>query len=290
MRNFGKSPITGIRSYYRRHYGILSDYVPELIAMRAGLRRATQLSLDSARYGRVRAQLEAFCDRAGLRLRTYERRGRVKILLSTGSVSDVDPAQEDRLGALFGYPDCCVQHFMSHKEDLVEPFVNGVTALLAKHDRLDFRANLFLRPSPLHLVRHFPCAIDCPKTLADAQRLLGAIRKQNQRLYEEIVHFGQSPVLYLDVCGAGIVFEGQREGARLRYTGSYCAVSVPTLHPLSTQNAEADCALFDEVAAAIELGDELVLEPTELVIHQQGQWLATFPRPAGLDWRLLSFE
>ncbi len=290
MRNYGNSPVQEVLSFYRRHYGILWDYVPELIAMRAGLREATQLSLDSTRYNRVRPQLEVFCRKADLKLRTYERRGKVKVLLSTASTAEMDPTDEARLGDMFGYPRCCVEHFMAHKETLVEPFVNQMAELLGNRDSVDFRMNLFLRPSPLHLVRHFPCAIDCAETLDRAEQLLRAMGRLNQRLYDEVVRFNRSSVLYLDVCGAGLVFEGERDHNRLRYSGTYCAVNVPTLLPLSGHNTMSDCDLLDELASMLELGDELLIRSDELEIRQKGQWLATFPRPDHLVWRLLSFE
>ncbi len=290
MSNHVSLPLTRVKDYYRKHYGVLSDYVPELIAMRAGLRQATQLSLNSDHYGRERPRLESFCDRTGLSLRTYERRGWVKILLSTESATKLDPKDEDRLGDLFGYPDCCVGQFTTQHETQMEPFINHMAPLLANHERLDFRTNLFLRTSPLHLVRHFPCALDCPETLRKADQLLQAIGNHNKRLHSEIVHFGQSPVLFLDVCGAGIVFEGTIEGNRLRYTDSHCPIEVAHLLPLSAHNTETDCELFDEIAKMLERGDELLLEPGELLIHQQGRWLATFPRPDRLSWRLLRYE
>lgn len=290
MRNYGSSPLTHVKDYYRRRYGILWDYVPELIALRAGLRGATQLSVTSHRYARVRPQLEEFCHRTDLKLRVYERRGMTKILLSTASTADVVVEDEHRFGALFGYPPCCVDRFARPDKTLVEPFVNGVSSLLAGADPVDLRMNLFLRSTPLHLVRHFPCAIDCPETLAQADALLEAIGRMNPRLHDEILRFNRSPALFLDVCGAGIVFEGTRRGNRLCYTGGHCAADVPSLLPLSTHNTQADCDLLDDLATMLELGDELVVEPDELILYQRGQWLATYPRPKHLAWRLVSFE
>ncbi len=289
MQSITADPYEAITRWYKRRFSVLWSHVPELVAIRAGLREATQLSLEPARFAREQARLEDFCHRAGLALQSYLRRGMVKVLISARAIPNLDPTDEQRLGELFGYPACCVRRFASHQAQPLEPFINHMTALLGGRDRVDFRLNLLLSCTTLHLVRHFPCHLGCQSTLEQARRLLEAMERLNPRLHRQILRHCRAPALYLDVCGAAVFFQGERLNDRVRYRSCHCPVQPRGLLALSMNASVSDCDLVDELVQTLRLGDELICRPNELLILQRGQWLATFPRPSHLAWQLISF-
>ena len=80
------------------------------------------------------------------------------------------------LGSLLGYPACCSEYFeriwpRAHREFAGDP----ATMLLAHGEfgsvvPIDWRANVFARYFGYEVAQHFPCGLDCPQTLALADR------------------------------------------------------------------------------------------------------------------------
>lgn len=94
-----------------------------------------------------------------------------------------------RLGALLGYPDCCVEAFLGRLSRGVtkrsgggeanEDFVAAEDAL-SRSDRPDPRLNNLLFDRQLRLVSFYPCRFDCPAGLARADAVFAAVGRASR--------------------------------------------------------------------------------------------------------------
>ncbi len=275
------------RAEMERRYGVLASHVPELIDMRFGRRRAIQLSLSDEEFREHRPALLDFCRRAGFELRPRKSRGAVKALLlrSDGRLAP-DPEVEEEMGRWFAYPACCIRHFPSLAQ---EPFINAQDARLAGREWLPFELNPYLRTSPFHLFKHFPCRPDCAASLRAARRLLALVRAHQPRLSRDIERFNRWPALVTGVCGLGFVFDGEFSGERLRYRETVSSGEAASLLPLSRQNRPEDATVFSQLAGLLSSCDEVALDERGLTGWRRGQPVGRVRRPAHLAWRWLRF-
>ncbi len=91
---------------------------------------------------------------------------------------DVVTAAHRELGALLGYPDCCVTAFLEARTERQAAGVNSpaehayaVVRAGRASARLDRRLNFGSPIDDACLVRHVPCAFDCAASLAHVQEL-----------------------------------------------------------------------------------------------------------------------
>jgi hypothetical protein len=104
---------------------------------------------------------------------------------STSSVSAMQSAWDDcddeRIGRLLGYPDCCRRFFRSvwvdhGLRDTTWPMAKGSTVRAAGDRVLEVggppQANILWRWMGVRSVSHLPCRFDCPATVALADELL----------------------------------------------------------------------------------------------------------------------
>lgn len=280
-----------VKAGYQRTYKVLAPYVSELIAMRVGLRTAIQVSLPVEEVALHEPVLMDFCQRTGFQLRSYDYAGYRKLLISTEKVAAVDwddKLLEQRMGRLFGYPDCCIENFRDHKE-WVNPLMNRVGPLLRDAKRLEFPMNLFLRTSPFNLVKHLPCSLSCEHTLKSAYKLLEAIARHNETLHEHILRFNRVPTFYTDICGTGILFVGERVGNRIHYSSFYLQDRPDAGLDMSTINKPEDLELFGQLLDALAEGDVLALEGSRLEVRRNDSVLRGFEKPPHLLWQIIQF-
>ncbi len=112
-----------------------------------------------------------------------------------------------RLGALLGYPECCIAAAVARDRDVrdrlfdVERQTNLIYATLEASKSLNFACNILLRDSPVcqfgpsSLVSHYPCSFDCCKT-ADLARAFYDILADEWPLWSlQLVELLQSPLI-----------------------------------------------------------------------------------------------
>ena len=121
-------------------------------------------------------------------------------------------AAHRRLGAAYGYPDCCVAAFCdAHLDQLLAPH-DTVSAnahhILRSADRSERYLRLLAALPQWHgqetasPLRHLPCRFDCAASLALAESLLRDLRSANPTLFRA---YGRTDPLRLRVAADGEV-------------------------------------------------------------------------------------
>jgi hypothetical protein len=274
-----------------RRYKQLAPYVPELIDMRFGERGAIQLTFSPHDWPRHRPALEEFCRQVGFHLSGRLVLGEHKVLLSREPPPSWKAKDQQLiLGQLFRYPRCCVAAFDAQVEAATKnPFINQTGTLYRDVPALPFELNPFLRASPFHLFKHFPCAADCPATLAGARRVLDLVRTHQPGLARDIERFNRWPVLYTDVCGFGISLDGSVQGHRVRYREAVHDGHPRSLQHLARHNRPEDLAVFEQLSAWLQQGDQVELDPDAITVGCGGREIGRVRRPAHLHWQLMRF-
>jgi hypothetical protein len=98
------------------------------------------------------------------------------------------------VGALLGYPDCCVESFLSKKDidrtwSMAQAATSGSVVLQDRGGTIEISkpslANIMLRALGLHAVFHVPCRFDCPKSIECAEQMIGIGCKEGFELEME---------------------------------------------------------------------------------------------------------
>ncbi len=281
------------KTEYHKRYKLLAPYVPELIAMKAGLRSAIQMTLPMEQsFKQKLGMLREFCIKVGFFLDHYEINSENKILISGKNLKDIDWEDKNleyQMGELCAYPECCIEKFVTHKE-WTHPLINNVRDLLTKSESFSFVMNPFLRTSPFHLYKHFPCGLDCEKSILFTKELLEVIKQENPGLHGDIVRFNQAPALFLDICGIGIMFLGEIKDGRLTYSNLYYDYDPSSIFQLSSVNHTSDKKLFSDVIEAGASADELILDDKRLTFQAAGRKVKSIASPKRLSWRVVDFR
>ncbi len=165
------------------------------------------------------------------------------------------------VGALLGYPACCVQAYVAQVE-------HGDPT----HDRYAVAARTSFGPGPwpavlddtsLALLPHVPCTYRCESSREQAAALLATLRTEDRALHDAILRYLRGPILY---------FDHERQ---LRFDGTvseggiaYRAVATPW----------SGGAQLDQLAAAIATGDRLQFGEAALIVLRGEERLFTLER------------
>lgn len=278
---------------YRSLYGPLAAYVPELVAMRAGLRTATQVSLDETPGPSTEQALRRFCDRVGFHLAFRRTRRKRMCLISLRPLAPIaDGPDAANMGMVLGYPKCCMETYL--REGVGWDYARRMGALLAGRATMDFRLNPFLRTTPFHLFKHFPCRADCPATLKLADRLLQAIRQMAPELGRLVEDYNRLPVLFTGIRGAAISLAAPAMiDDTLEYSGFFYDVN-PSAQPMGPARERsagmADQALFDGIVKALSRGTSLRRDSADgLLVYSGPRLVERVSLPRRYRWRLVSY-
>jgi hypothetical protein len=273
---------------YRRSYGLLAAHLPEIIAVRAGLKRALQVTLGNEETRRREdARIRTLCDRAGLHCRFHVRHGRHKVILAKDVVEPPGEDEDENKDNFFDYPDCCLEKFNANP--LSCHTVRHVRDLIEHGRRYPFLVNPFLSSTPFHLVCWQPCSLDCPSTHAFAARLYEVVQSRVPALGRGIRHWNQRTVLFTDVCGIGLCFAGRLRENILRHRGcDWIGVPSELLH-LAPGTGERDLLLFDRIVTASSKSDEVEWGPSSVIFRRAGTDLDRVERPSHLAMAWVEF-
>jgi hypothetical protein len=116
---------------------------------------------------------------------------------------EYDMKDPKKFGKLLGYPNCCVDEFISNNnsELNIYPYKNTIE----KNKKIPFYLNHC--PSNFRLISHFPCSYDCIPSLSMAEETFNIINSILPELAKEIKNFLKFPILYWNEL-KGIVFDG----------------------------------------------------------------------------------
>lgn len=199
-------------SFFKKKYSFLLRYMPEIIAVKTGLKTAMTIEVHDSDFTTFFEKTKDILSGSRLHFNHYPRKSNHNILVSNKGLLAPFVFEKQNKGNRFSYPRCCIRNFSkmhAHNYHLI----NSLRHILSddKH-HYNFRMNPFLIRSPFHLYVHIPCSLDCRKTLDYAARLLEKIRKKDISLYSAIVKFNKVPCFYTDVCGTGILLGGGNSG------------------------------------------------------------------------------
>ncbi len=153
------------------------------------------------------------------------------------------------LGALLGYPACCVQSFARQADRADNSFNRVATAVRTS---VGGPWPVLLDDTALKLLPHFPCTYRCERSVQQARDLLAALEDEHPALADAIDAYLGGPVLYFDH-DHQLRFHGASTDAQ---SVRFDAVSIPW----------SPSEPFAALAGAIARGDRLTLTDGALVV------------------------
>lgn len=172
-----------------------------------------------------------------------------------------DPTRHlDAIGALLGYPACCVQAFGA-LGDRSDNSYNRLAAAVRTSVGGSWPA--LLDDTALKLLAHFVCTYRCERSLEQAQQLLDALADEQRSLRDSLTGYLRGPVLYFDH-DHQVRFHGEASGLGVRYS----AASIPW----------SPSPLFATFAGAIAQGDRLTLGEDALTVFRGDAMLFSLKR------------
>jgi len=285
-----------IKSIFDKKYSILSLHLPEVIAVKFGLKTSTTIDIPhGGKVDKYLSLIHNFCSKTGLYFNYYFRRKECTILISNKRLSVVQDSEGQNKDNRFSYPKCCRDNFSRMYSG--HYLINDLRQIIANekgNTHFDFEMNPFLILSPFHLYVHLPCSLKCEKTLDYAKRLLRIIKNENMALYSAIVNFNKVPVFYTDVCGTGILFDGAMKSEKgstlVSYKKFYYLAEPRNKIDLSNYNFPKDVLLFEKIIHALNRGDVIILREDRLTIRNKNCLIGVFKKPDHLFWKMIDFS
>ena len=129
----------------------------------------------------------------GIKVKTDdERQGMLFIYISKDNIKAEMASRYEyegnhkELGLLLGYPLCCIDFFVKHKEeqslgknDYIEPVMKNSEGCI-----FQFYTNIFKRDFDITLLNHFPCSLKCENSIDLAKKHLEIIKKYDAEMAE----------------------------------------------------------------------------------------------------------
>lgn len=186
-----------------------------------------------------------------------------------------------RLGALLGYPACCVSAFAAspdqsdraHVRRLAE--AQGERTLGPEHDWVAAHLRAF---------SHFPCAPDCAATADVAKRTLAAIAAERP-VYAAALERALRSFAIVDEDGHFALLEGGRrdgEGVSWDRVLSHDVLGLDA----GARGSPAFAAFRRDVLDVLARGDRIVRRPDALVVERGGVVVGEIVRRDGAPWLL----
>lgn len=287
MNNFNES----VDEFYRK-FDVMIDILPEFMAVRHGLRKALTFTIEPHKnFKKSYLLIKDFCLKAGLHVEHYpsklDRRNQ-NVLISRKKMHIIDDDKDENEDNRFSYPSCCIKAF-SKKIEHPNYFNDDARELLKNEDTFDFRINPFTINSPFHLISHLPCSLRCKKTINYSSNLLNAIKKQNKLWYSQVLYFNKVYVLYLDMCGIGILLKGRLSAGQIRYKDFYPRRLYEKRIDKSIHYSAERYKMFQGVLRSLSKGNSIMLKGDRLTIKNNGRVVRVFQKPEDLFWKIINF-
>jgi hypothetical protein len=286
MKNFDE-----IYDQYYKKFDILADVLPELLAVRFGLKRALSFTIESRKeFDKRYPSIKNVCAKSKLHVdyvASKRNPHNYNILVSKQKLNMINDDKDQNEGNRLSYPSCCVKAFNIKTHSYY--FTNNMKNLLVDQNTFDFKMNPFLMNSPFHLFSHLPCSLHCKKTLNYAAKLLNIVKKYNKPLYAYIVYFNKTFGLYLDICGMCLLFKGKKVRDQIVYKDFYPKKLYKTRIKQSKQDSVDDPRTFREICRSLSRGNAFTLKGNKLIIKKDRKIIQTFEKPSHLFWKIIKF-
>jgi hypothetical protein len=228
----------------------------EAIAFRAGVKPVVFLSVSPAA---VDATLAHF---PGAHAERLEGQARVALYISHDAAlarrssrlhsETAESASLSELGALMGYPPCCIDAFARQDERSNDTRNRYQTAARTTGARWHPELNNF----GVMALSFFPCSYRCDEAQRQARRVFEALSSVEPGLTRSLERFLRGPLLYFEH-GQFLRFEGQAIAAN---EVRYAAVAAPRTAAQELR----------ELASSLACGDHLVLDETRFSVSKGG--------------------
>jgi hypothetical protein len=164
-----------------------------------------------------------------------------------------------RLGIAFGYPECCVNFFISHND---WPRFNTLADAAQASTCFRWETNCLLKHSPWSTLFHMPCSFDCRATVDYSKKLLDALSQYDAAYATRIQASLQQCFLVISERLAYVLIDASvTEKARASY------------HKAIFVGAAAEHDRYGELLAG---GDELEISDGVVFIYNDGRLIHTF--------------
>lgn len=260
---------------------------PELLAYRYDLKPAVFLTVEPQDEARIAASLPGYVERRERRVevapgdRWIDARDRGaphvelfasrdrRVLDQLVALQSEDPSRSaTQLGALLGYPACCVQAFAGQADRANNSYTRVATAYRTS---IGGPWPVLLDDTALKLLPHFACTYRCERSLESARALMKALGDEQPRLRDAIDAYLGGPVLYFD------------HDHQLRFAGA--AIDPSTIRYRSVSMPWPASEPFARFAGAVALGDRLQLKSEHVEVWRAEQLVFRLTRTdPGLGW------
>ena len=160
----------------------------------------------------------------------------------------------EEMGALLGYPPCCVAAFAALPDRANNSFLRHATRLATHLDEGPF--DPFLNNLSLVATPFYPCSYRCAEA---GRRSREVLREELVPQIARFLRWLSMPVLYVDDARM-VLLEGQGDAREVRYE----RVWVPPAGGAARTAARA--RFVEEVVAPLSLGDRVVVDEREILV------------------------
>ncbi len=166
---------------------------------------------------------------------------------------------DNKLGEMLGYPDCCRNFYDEKYNDATEFGDEYCFFSIANTKEAPlFYTNNMLRFFGVTLLSHFPCSYNCVNSLFQAKRRLEAIRRASPALAEYVEDVLRGPVIAHAGTGVHALKRTSQEGNTITYKDVWLTAPNPMHNLLSEGNAV-------EMVSA----DHIRIKNKNLLVHEE---------------------
>jgi len=134
-----------------------------------------------------------------------------------------------RLGLILGYPECCVKFFKDNFGEAENADLTMKSLERSEGHKFDYAMNFVARFFDYTLLSHFPCSLNCEKSLIIARKNLELVADK-----DEYLRHLRTAVLYTLDEGIFLLMNPRVDGNALRYSGVIATVRNDLYHALSS--------------------------------------------------------
>lgn len=128
-------------------------------------------------------------------------------------------------GKLLGYPNCCIKFFIENNKEQEKRQNDYVLPALSNSKKpYSFYNNIAIRYFDVALLNHFPCSLNCKKSIKIAKQNLGVLQKYDPNLAKQFVELLKLPCIYTEKQGVHMLKDYEIINGMLYFKGVISSV------------------------------------------------------------------